>query len=148
MSEDEEATGPSWSFWVGLAVGTAVMAYGIVGLLGASAVTRPRNFATWFLGAGIVHDAVFAPLVVLVGWLTLRVVPGIARNPVRVALGFSVLLVAVTWPLVRRWGARSANPSLLPLDYGRNVVVGLVLIWLVTAAVVVIRLTRARSSSR
>jgi hypothetical protein len=148
MSDDGKATGPSWSFWIGLAIGTVLMVYGAVGLLGASAVTRPRNFATWFLGAGIVHDAVFAPLVVLVGWLTLRLVPRIARNPVRVALGFSVLLVATTWPLVRRWGARSANPSLLPLDYGRNVVLGLVLIWLVTAAIVVIRLTRARSSTR
>jgi len=112
VPEDGASGGHRASFWIGLAVGTLVMAYGLKGLLGAASATQPSNLGAFFIGAGIVHDAVFAPLVLLVGWLTLRVVPPVARNPVRIALALSVLLVAFTWPLVRRWGARDSNPRL------------------------------------
>jgi hypothetical protein len=136
------------SFWIGLGIGGAVMAYGVWGLLGAADATQPSNLATFFIGAGVVHDALFAPAVVLVGWLTLRVIPTAARKPVRVALAMSALLVVFSWPLVRRWGARSTNPSLLPLDYGRNLVVALGAIWIVTAVVVVARVATRRRSER
>jgi hypothetical protein len=132
------------TFWVGLAIGVAVMAYGVKGLLGAAEATQPSNLAQFFIGAGIVHDALFAPIAVLVGWLTLRALPAVARNPVRIALAMSVLLVMFSWPLVRRWGARESNPSLLPLDYGRNLVVGLVAIWVVTASIVTARAVAGR----
>ena len=67
-------------------VGGAVMAYGVVGLLGASAATQPRNLGAFFLGAGIVHDAIVAPVVVLVGWLIARLLPPFVRPPVWFAL--------------------------------------------------------------
>lgn len=145
--EAAPATAPNrhgTSFWIGLVIGVVVMAYGVKGLLGAADATQPSNLAAFFVGAGIVHDAVFAPIVVLVGWLTRRLVPPVARNPVRIALALSMLLVVFTWPLVRRWGARDSNPSLLPLDYGHNVVVGLTGIWAVTLTVVVARIVLAQ----
>ncbi len=142
--EAEPETSHGLTFWIGLVIGVAVMAYGLKGLLGASAATQPPDLAKFFIGAGIFHDAVFAPIVVIVGWLTLRVLPPVARNPVRIALALSVVLVVFTWPLVRRWGARESNPSLLPLDYGRNVVVGLITIWVVTAVAVAVRFVLAR----
>jgi hypothetical protein len=143
-SEAAAETGHGVTFWIGLVLGVAIMAYGVKGLLGASDATQPPDLARFFIGAGIVHDAVFAPIVVLVGWLTLKVLPPVARNPVRIALALSVVLVVFTWPLVRRWGARDSNPSLLPLDYGRNVVVGLIVVWVVTGVAVVVRLVMAR----
>ncbi len=33
--------------------------------------------------------------------------------------------------MVRGWGVREANDSLLPFNYGRNLVIGLAVIWLV-----------------
>ncbi len=119
------------AFWVGLVSGGGLMAYGVVGMLGASAATQPKNLAAFLLGAGIVHDAVIAPVVVIVGWLVTRLLPPLARVPVWFALAATGLLVAFTWPLVRGWGRRSANPSLLPYDYGRNVLIGLAVIWAV-----------------
>lgn len=127
------------AFWVGLVAGGALIAYGVVGMLGASATTQPENLVAFLLGAGIVHDALIAPIVVLVGWLVAKALPPVARVPVWFALAASGLLVGFTWPLVRGWGRRAANPSLLPFDYGRNVVVGLVAIWVVAAAAIVVR---------
>ncbi len=121
-------------FWVGLVLGTGVMIYGLKGMIGAEAATQPTNLAKFFIGAGIVHDAVFAPIVVLFGWLTLKVVPPVGRTPVRLALAASIILIVFTWPMVRGWGVRSANDSLLPFNYGRNLVIGLVVIWLVAMA--------------
>jgi len=134
------------AFWAGLVAGGALMAYGVVGLLGASAATQPRNLATFLLGAGVAHDAVLAPLVVIVGWLVTRLLPPFARVPVWFALAATGLLVAFTWPLVQGWGRRSANPSLLPYDYGRIVAIGVALIWIVALAVVAGRLLARRRS--
>lgn len=131
MKDDEVQTPRGPSFWLGLALGVAVMAYGLVGLLGASAATQPRNLGAFFFGAAIVHDAFVAPVVVLTGWLIARVLPPFVRPPVWFALASSGLLLAFTWPLVRGWGRRSANPSLLPFDYGRNVAIGLAAIWVI-----------------
>jgi hypothetical protein len=135
------------SFWIGLLLGGAVMAYGVTGLLDAERATQPRNLAAFFLGAGIVHDAVLAPVVVVIGWLIARVLPPWVRAPVWFALAASGILLVFTWPLVRGWGRRAANPSLLPLDYGRNVAVGLAVIWALALADVVRRVVVHRRSS-
>lgn len=135
------------SFWIGLVLGGGLMAYGIVGLIGAERATQPRNLAAFFLGAGIVHDAVLAPVVVVTGWLIARLLPPWVRAPVWFALAASGILLVFTWPLVRGWGRRSANPSLLPLDYGRNVAIGIAVIWTVALADVVRRVVVHRRTS-
>ena len=147
MSSEEvdERRGPS--FWIGLVLGVAVMVYGLVGLLGASDATQPRNLGGFFLGAGIVHDALVAPVVVLVGWLIARLLPAWVRPPVWFGLAASAIVVVFTWPLVRGWGRRAANPSLLPLDYGRNLVIALLVIWLVALGDVVRRILLRRRTS-
>jgi hypothetical protein len=84
---------------------------------------RWRSQATWFLGGIIVHDAVLAPLVVLVGVLASRMLrPGLRRS---VAAGFivwatvTVSAANVLLPV----GGRPDNPSLMNRPY--------VLAWLV-----------------
>ena len=92
-------------------VGVAVMAYGLVGLLGASDATQPRNLGAFFLGAGIVHDVIVAPVVVLVGWLIARVLPPFVRPPV----WFALARVACWWPSRGRWcGAGGGEPPTRP----------------------------------
>lgn len=144
--EPEERLGAT--FWVGLVIGGAVMAYGLKGLLGAEGATRPPNLARWFIGAGIVHDALWAPIVVGAAWLTGRLVPPVARTPVRFALAVSALAIVFTYPLIRGYGVRDDNPSLFPWDYGENLVIALTTVWIVTAAVVATRVVRTRRSTR
>ena len=135
---------PNRWFWLTLPVGAVFVATGVDGILRQHDLTRPTDLARWFAGAGIFHDAVLAPALVGVGLVTARL-PAAAHVPVRVALAASALVIAFAWPLVRGWGQREANPSALPLDYGRNLAVTLITIWLIA---VCWTLERTRRSSR
>jgi hypothetical protein len=131
-------------FWLGAAAGLAFIVAGARGLLHDRAATQPSDLMKWLLGAGIVHDAVIAPIVVLAAWITGRAVPAPARTPIRLGLAATALLVVLTWPLVQGWGRRTANPSALPLDYGRNLIATLVGLWAVVIVFAVVRLRGAR----
>ena len=111
-------------------------------LLHDHTATQPDDLVKWLLGAGVVHDAVIAPLVVALTWLTGRAVPVRARAPVRLGLIATAMLTVLTWPLVQGWGRRSANPSALPLDYGRNLVAVLAAIWLGAFFAITVRMRR------
>ncbi|MBW8699719.1 hypothetical protein MBT84_08950 [Streptomyces sp. MBT84] len=85
----------------------------------------------WLGGAVVLHDALIAPLVLLVGWALVR---GGARGPVRGALLVAGALTAVALPVLLRPG-RPANSSVLPLDYPRDWLLALVAVAAVTALV-------------
>ena len=120
---------PAVWFWLGLAAGWSVMAYGTWGFV--SHVAQPRQTAWWVVGTAVAHDALFAPVVALIGIALIAVLPGWARGPVGFALAASVVVVAFSYPLLRHFGRRVDNPSILPLDYPRNVVMVIGLIWVV-----------------
>jgi hypothetical protein len=104
------------------AAGLVLMGVG-VSLLGD--VRDPTGVLLWLGGAVVLHDALIAPMVLLVGLVLVR---GGARGPVRGALLVAGALTAVALPVLLRPG-RTANPSVLPLDYPRN--------WLIALAAVV-----------
>ncbi|REE64550.1 hypothetical protein BX257_7243 [Streptomyces sp. 3212.3] len=85
----------------------------------------------WLGGAVVLHDALIAPLVLLVGWALVR---GGARGPVRGALLVAGALTAVALPVLLRPG-RPANSSVLPLDYPRDWLLALVAVAAVAALV-------------
>jgi len=87
-------------------------------------VPGPGDVLVWLAGAVALHDALIAPLVLLIGRLLVR---GRLRGPVRGALLVAGALTLVALPPLLRPGSR-ANPSVLPLDYPRN--------WLITLAAV------------
>ncbi|CAM5634410.1 hypothetical protein SAVIM338S_06108 [Streptomyces avidinii] len=105
----------------------------------------PAGVALWLGGALVVHDGIIAPLVLAAG-AAVAAVP--ARGVVRGALLTAGALVLVTLPLLLRPGA-PANPSALPLPYGRNLAVVLAVV-AVTAVAVALgpRLARARRGPR
>jgi hypothetical protein len=140
---------PNKAAWIGIVGGWALIAVGVRGVLRDSDATRPADLVKWVGGLLLVHDFVVVPLVLLAGLLVGNLVPKIAVAPIRFALCGSAIVVALGWPLVRRYGARSTNPSLLPLRYGRNVVLLLVIIWAAAAASVLVRvlLRKARRPS-
>lgn len=124
-------------------IGAAVIAYGLVGAWTDRGDTHPAELAVWLAGAGVVHDFALAPLIVLGAWLSGRL-PDVAKLPVRLALALSALLTVMFWPVLRGWGRSPSVPSALPLDYGRNLVVVLALVWASAGVVVAVRVRRAR----
>jgi hypothetical protein len=120
--------------------GLVVAAYGAWLVLGLPTQWWP-GLLVWLVAGVVLHDAVLAPVVVLVGLGLRRVVPEPARGPVvvgAVVLG-SVTLVAV--PALGRFGARPDNPTLLDRPYLAG---WLVLAALVALGVAVATLVRSR----
>ena len=100
------------------------------------------DVATWLVVGVALHDLVLAVVTVALGTLAVRLVPEPARAPL--AVGFvvlgSVTLLAV--PVLGRFGASAANPTILDRDYTAG---WLVLAGLTALAVVVASLVRSRS---
>ena len=138
------ATTPDRWFWAGLVAGLGFIAAGARGLVHDHAATQPHDLLKWLLGAGVVHDAVIAPVVVVLAWTTGRVLPARARTPARLGLAATAMLTVFAWPLAQGWGRRTTNPSALPLDYGRNLVAVLIAIWLVVFVSITVRTRRHR----
>ncbi|HEY3682081.1 MAG TPA: hypothetical protein VGL93_03535 [Streptosporangiaceae bacterium] len=127
----------------GYAFGGALMLFGLLGLLSDAGDDHPIGWALWFAGGVLVHDLVIAPVVVAAGWALRRV-----ARPVRAGLLVSVLVVAGVAPVVLALGRKPDNPSILPLPYGRNLVLVLAVVWLGAGAVWAVRRVRQRRGVR
>ncbi|WP_083983912.1 hypothetical protein [Actinomadura hibisca] len=99
-------------------VGGALIAYGAYGL--ASHVDL-IGWAIWFGGAVLVHDLLFAPAVLLAGAV-------VTHRRTRAALVVAGAVTLVALPMVLGLGKRADNPSILPLPYGRNLLIVLAVI--------------------
>lgn len=113
--------------WVMGSAGVAAMGWAAWLTLTGGAATDPWSVATWLVGGLVLHDAVLAPVVLGLGWLTARALPDWVRAPVQVGGLVSATLTLASVPLLLGRGRASDNPSVDPLDYGRNVI-GLVLV--------------------
>lgn len=101
---------------------------------------EPRRGGLRFVvGLALVHDLVLAPLVVLVGWGVVRLVPARARGAVQAALIASAVVALFAVPFVRGYGRVSTNPSILPRNYAHGTLVVVALVWLAAPVALVIR---------
>ncbi|GLZ09520.1 hypothetical protein Acsp03_69860 [Actinomadura sp. NBRC 104412] len=121
------------------AAGVAFIALGVWGIVIGSD-TNPPGWAVWFAGAVVAHDGVLAPCVLLVGALTTRL-PASYRRRVQHTLLVAGAVSLMALPFVLGYGRRADNPSILPLPYGRNLLV-------VLAAIAVIALLWGLSRKR
>lgn len=137
MSAAPRPAGPR--FWMTAAVGWAVIGWGVFGILSNSLDTRPANLAKFVVGGALLHDLLVAPVAILAGVLVVRAVPRRFRGPVQAALVVSAIVVLFSWPLVRAYGLAANNPTSLPYNYGRNLLVLLGLVWAVAAGAIVLR---------
>lgn len=98
----------------------------------------------WLAGGVVLHDAVVAPLTILLTVALARVVPEAWRSRVTVAAVVLLTVTALAVPVLGRFGARSDNPSLLDRDYvgGWLVLAALVLVATLLSGVVARRLKR------
>lgn len=130
-------------FWGSVAVGWTVIAVAVRGLLAeADWAANPDGFGRFLVTSALVHDLLLAPLALGAGVLVARLVPARVRAPVQAGLIASAVVTIVAWPFVRGYGRAATNPSALPWDYGRNLVLLLGAIWLVAGAAAVWRLSR------
>ena len=115
-----------------------------LGLVGAwylleSGLDNIVQAAIWLAAGVFLHDAVWAPAVLIVVVIGARLLPPWARAAVTVG---SVVLATVTLlaiPVLGRFGARPDNTSLLDRDYTWG--------WLVLAGVVAVGVTVGAASS-
>ena len=140
----EDAPRYDAGFWIGLALGVPIVAYGVRGVLDALPGVQLTSFLRWFVGGALVHDLVLAPLVCLVAWIVLRTVPAVAAGPVQGALLASGLVGLVSWPFVRGYGVTPGEPSFLSRDYTASVLWIWAAIWTVALVVIVRRSVNAR----
>jgi hypothetical protein len=127
----DDRLGPG--FWIGLALGAPVMAYGAMELLHETGSSRAFAVGRW-LGAGLLlHDLVLVPVVLALVWVIGRVASPRLALPLRAGILGSALIVAVAWPALRGYGRRAGNPSVHPLDYGTSVLTALAIMWTVLA---------------
>lgn len=110
------------SFWVGLVAGAPLIVYGVWWLFHNARITRPAGWARWFVGAAVIHDLVFAPIVIGGGLLASRFAPRWLRAPMQVATVFVGVTVIVAYPAATENGLRPSNPTLLPRDEIANLI--------------------------
>ena len=130
---------------VRLTLGAAGVVLVLVGVRLLLARGLPDLVATvvWLAGGVLAHDALLAPVVVLLGVAMLPWLPTWSRGPA--VAGFVVLLTVTLTavPVLGRFGAKPDDPWLLPRSYGA---LWLVLALAVLAVVVAASLFRRRRS--
>jgi hypothetical protein len=129
-------------FWAALVVGWGIMGYGFAGILANTRDTRPSDLARWFLGSALVHDALIAPSACLAGVAIARLVPGRWRGLVSGALVVTGVVTIFSIPLVRRYGVRPDNPTVIFRDYGPALLVVLAAVWVATGLLALLILRR------
>jgi hypothetical protein len=127
------------TFWIGIAIGWILIGYGVRGVFVDANATQPAQLFAWVLGAAVVHDLLIAPMVLLVSWLLSRLLDRHVANAAKMGLATSAVLVAFSWALVRGYGRRRTLPSVLPLDYGHNLLVAISVIWAALGLYLVVR---------
>lgn len=131
----------AWRLALGVA-GVAAVLFGLRGLLTGGPATDWPVTATWLLAGVLVHDLVVVPVVAGVGWLLARWLPEGVRPVVRGGLVVAATVTVVALPVLNAPGD-PRNPSLMPLDYPRNLAVVLGVVGAVTVVLAVHRRWRA-----
>jgi hypothetical protein len=131
-------------FWSSAAIGWVLIGWGIRGALIHHIDTRPPELARFFVGGALVHDLLFAPIVMAGGLLVARIVPARWRAAVQAALLVSGTFALFAYPEVRGFAHRLRNPTSLPYNYGANLVIVIAVICLLSSAVTVVHHRRSR----
>ena len=84
----------------------------------------------WLAGGVVAHDAVIAPLVIVVGALGVPRLPSAFRAPVVAGLVVLTTVTLMAVPVIGRFGAKADDHGLLNRPY--------VALWLLFAALVVV----------
>lgn len=131
-------------FWIGVAIGGALMAYGTIGLLRNLSGDALVNWGLFFVGADLLHDGVVAPLVFLGGAALARLLPAPWRTPVIAGCVISAAVLLVVFAPLVGLGGNPGNPTLRPLDYTTSTLTALVVVWATVGTVSLLVAARDR----
>jgi hypothetical protein len=116
---------------------TAGLALGVYGVVLVLEHSRQEiiAIAVW-AGVGVlVHDAVFAPGCVALGFVGRRILPNAWWAPVMVAALCTAVVMLLAIPVYNKPGLQPDNPSALDRDYHWGLWVSLAAIWATTVLV-------------
>jgi len=105
---------------------------GVRGALHHHIDTRPGELSRFFLGGALVHDLLFAPVVLAAGVLVARLVPPGWRAAVQGSLFVGGVTVLFAYPEIRGYAHRLHNPTSLPHNYTANTAIVLAVVVTVT----------------
>ena len=126
--DPEHVGGPA--FWIGLVVGWAVIIGGIrVGMHDRE--VKPTLLLKWLGGALILHDAIWLPLLALVGAVGTFVIRRRVPPFVAWAVMTSAVLTLIAWPFVRGYGRRADVPSALQRNYAHGLLAYIGVTWVI-----------------
>jgi len=130
-----------------IALGLALLGIGGITLLNDVNPKRYIGIAEWFLGALILHDgiaamAVFGVSVVLRKFG--RRIPFVVIAIVQAALVIGAIFTALVLPEIIKKSIGSANSTILPLNYGLNLVLFYAGLAVLTAVAIAVYLVVAR----
>ena len=129
---------------VAVVVGCGLIAYALSGMLGDLGTTAKRvDWVRWIVGLDIVHDALVAPIVVLIGWFVVRRVHAVIQAPLAFALGASGVMLFIAWHPLHQSGARAGNSSIQPLNYATATLTVLLVVWVLAALWALVRFRAA-----
>jgi hypothetical protein len=111
-----------------IALGLAVGVYGAV-LVWENPPVIIMRILVWALVGVILHDAVFAPVCVVLGFAGRRLIPGRWWPPIAVAALCSVVLVFLAIPVYGKPGMRPDNMTVLDRNYPMGLWISLAITW-------------------
>jgi hypothetical protein len=111
-----------------VALGLIITGYGAALLLDEPRAIMLR-IVLWSLVGVVVHDLVFAPLCVALGFAGRRLISQKWWGPVAVAALCSVVLVMLAIPVFDKPGMRPDNLTVLDRDYHAGLWISLAIVW-------------------
>lgn len=131
-----------------IAVGLGLVGIGGLVMLDTVSPGRYLGILIWMAGAIIVHDGIIAPIVFAIGFAMRKAgrrIPVGVIAIIQAAIVVGAIVSLIVFPEVIKKSIGTQNPTVLPLDYGFNLVVFYVVIAALTAAALAAYLTaRAR----
>lgn len=125
---------------VGLVLfGIALLTIGAITLLNDVPASRYPGIALWLFGALVVHDGIGAVAVFGVSVVLRRLgrrIPWVVIVIAQSALAVAVIVAVLVIPAILKQGIGSANPTILPLDYGLALLVFAAVLAVLTAVAI------------
>jgi hypothetical protein len=111
-----------------IVVGLALGAYGAV-LVWENPPVIIMRIVVWALVGVVLHDLVFAPVCVALGFAGRRLIPANWLPPIAVAVFCSVVLVFLAIPVYGKPGLRPDNMTVLDRNYPLGLWISLAIVW-------------------
>jgi hypothetical protein len=112
-----------------IGVGLVIGGYGAV-LVWENPPVIIMRIVVWALVGVVLHDAVFAPLCVALGFEGRRLIPGKWWAPIAVAAFCSVVLAFLAVPVYGKPGMRPDNMTVLDRNYPLGLSISLAIVWM------------------